>query len=85
MREALLAPLVLCAWMSTATAETDTVEFIVVRDPLTHKCYVAEAESAPSFAVRMDDRISFPTREDAAIGLLGMKAWQASMTAIPLE
>ncbi|KQT13717.1 hypothetical protein ASG57_33730 [Bradyrhizobium sp. Leaf396] len=75
MREALLAPLVLCAWMSTATAaETDAVKFIVVRDPLTHKCYVAEAESAPSFAVRMDDRISFPTREDAAIGLLGMKA-----------
>ena len=67
---------ILCAHVSLAVSGASATEidgeYIVVRDPLTHKCRVSEATGlAPSN--RVDERISYPTRRDAEIGLSVMK------------
>ena len=57
---------------SVSATENDG-EYVVVRDPLTRSCRVSEAKSDLARSNRIDDRISYPTRRDAEIGLSVMK------------
>ena len=55
-----------------SAAEIDG-EYVIVRDPLTLKCRVSEARPGLVRSNRVDERISYPTRGDAEIGLSMMK------------
>ena len=68
---------IVCAYSSLTVNEASAAEidgeYVVVQDPLTHKCRVSEARSGLANSNRVDERISYPTRRDAEIGLSVMK------------
>ena len=69
----LLAILCACSSLNEASAAEIDGEYVVVQDPLTHKCRVSEARPGLANSNRVDERISYPTRRDAEIGLSVMK------------